>query len=74
MENTVMLEIEDYNNFIRCLTNLKDVCNDADIREGILRQRTNNHTSVFEVDLTSVFEESNIALTNLKQKLELLKT
>lgn len=72
--NTKVLEVEDFNNFIRCLTNLKEVCNDADIREGILRQRTNNHTSVFEVNLTTVFEESNIALTNLKQKLELLKS
>ncbi len=74
MITTQNLSVDEFNNFIRCLTNLKEVCNDADIREGILRQRTNNHTSVFEVDLRTVFEESNIALTNLKQKLELLKT
>ena len=73
-ENTEVLEVESFNEFIRCLTNLKEVCNDADIREGILRQRTNNHTSVFEVDLRAVFGESSIALTNLKQKLELLKS
>ena len=73
-ENTVVLGVENFNEFIRCLTNLKEVCNDADIRGGILRQRTNNHTSVFEVDLRAVFEESNLALTNLKQKLELLKS
>ena len=74
-QSTVVLEIEPFNDFIRCLTNLKEVCNDADIRNGILRQRTNNHTSVFEVDLTAVFDETtNIALTNLKQKLELLKS
>jgi len=74
MQLTQSLSVEDYNEFIRCLTNLKEVCNDADIRGGILRQRTNNHTSVFEVDLRAVFNESNIALTNLKQKLEILKT
>jgi hypothetical protein len=72
--NTKILEVESFNNFIRVLTNLKEVCNDADIRQGILRQRTNNHTSVFEVNLLTVFSESNIALTNLKQKLELLKS
>lgn len=72
--NTKILEVESFNNFIRVLTNLKEVCNDADIRQGILRQRTNNHTSVFEVNLLTVFAESNIALTNLKQKLELLKS
>ena len=74
-QTTVVLEIEPFNDFIRCLTNLKEVCNDADIRNGILRQRTNNHTSVFEVNLQAIFQEStNIALTNLKQKLELLKS
>ncbi len=72
---TTTLEIEPFNNFIRCLTNLKEVCNDADIRNSILRQRTNNHTSVFEVNLENLFEAPiNIALTNLKQKLELLKS
>jgi len=74
-QTTVVLEIEPFNDFIRCLTNLKEVCNDADIRDGILRQRTNNHTSVFEVNLQALFQEPiNIALTNLKQKLELLKS
>lgn len=73
MEITQSLSIEGYNEFIRCLTNLKEVCNDADIRGGILRQRTNSHTSVFEIDLRAIFDESDIALTNLKQKLELLK-
>ena len=71
---TETLSVENFNEFIRCLTNLKEVCNDADIRGGILRQRTNNHTSVFEVDLRAVFGDANIALTNLKQKLELLKS
>ena len=74
MENTIAVSVDNFNSFIRCLTNLKEVCNDADIRNGILRQRTNNHTSVFEIDFTSVFEDANIALTNLRQKLELLKT
>ena len=74
MPTTEHLTVENFNEFIRCLTNLKEVCNDADIREGILRQRTNNHTSVFEVDLRALFNDSSIALTNLKQKLELLKT
>lgn len=71
---TENLSEANFNEFIRCLTNLKEVCNDADIRGGILRQRTNNHTSVFEVDLRAIFGDADIALTNLKQKLELLKT
>lgn len=74
MQRTETMNVENFNEFIRCLTNLKEVCNDADIRGGILRQRTNNHTSVFEVDLRAIFGDASIALTNLKQKLELLKT
>lgn len=76
MEITTSISSNDFNDFIRCLTNMKEVCNDADIRNGMLRQRTNNHTAVFEIDLTSIFEDAEvtIALTNLKQKLELLKT
>jgi hypothetical protein len=74
MEITKNLSVESFNDFIRCLTNLKEVCNDADIREGFLRQRTNTQTSVFEIDLRPIFEDSTISLTNLKQKLELLKT
>ncbi len=74
MQVTQNLTVEGFNEFIRSLTNLKEVCNDADIRGGILRQRSNTQTSVFEVDLRTIFDDANIALTNLKQKLELLKT
>lgn len=74
MELTKTLSVERFNEFIRCLTNLKEVCNDADIKGGFLRQRTNNHTSVFEMDLRPVFDDFDIVLTNLKQKIELLKT
>jgi len=73
MVSTQTLSVDGFNQFIRCLTNIKDVCNDADIREGILRQRTNNHTSVFEIDLRALLNDSSIALTNLKQQLEVLK-
>jgi len=74
MQITQNLTVEGFNEFIRSLTNLKDICNDADIRGGILRQRSNDHTSIFEFDLRTIFDEADIALTNLKQKLELLKT
>jgi len=74
MPTTEILSVEGFNDFIRCLTNLKEVCNDADIRGGLLRQRSNNHTSVFEINLSALFNDSSIALTNLKQKLEVLKT
>lgn len=74
MSSTVVLEVNQYNDLMRCLTNLKDTCNDVDIRNGIIRQRSNDKTSVFEMDLTSVLGESTFAISDLKKKLDLLKT
>jgi hypothetical protein len=56
------------------LTNLKDVCNDVDIRGGFIRQRTNGNVSIFEIDLNQIVGDMNIAIIDLKQKLDLLKT
>ena len=73
MSTRISLEAEHYNDFLRCLTNLKEVCNDVDIRGGIIRQRTNGNTSIFEIDITSLVDDISIAITDIKQKLELLK-
>jgi len=70
---TIRLTNEEFSNFLKCLSNLKEVCNDADIQQGILRQRTNNHTSIFEIDMRPLLSDASISLTNLKQKIELLK-
>lgn len=69
----VNLSMENYEQFLRCLSILKDVCNDADIHDGILRQRTNDSANVFEIDMTPIISSMNIPLVNLKQKLDLLK-
>jgi hypothetical protein len=69
----VNLSMENYEQFLRCLSILKDVCNDADIHDGILRQRTNDSANVFEINMTPIIDVMNIPLVNLKQKLELLK-
>lgn len=74
MSTRISLEAEQFNDFLRCLTNLKEVCNDVDIREGIIRQRTNGNTSIFEINITSLIDNISIAVTDIKQKLELLKT
>jgi hypothetical protein len=74
MSTRISLESEQYNDFIRCLTNLKDVCNDADIRGGIIRQRTNGNVSVFEVGINSIVNDMSIAIVDIKQKLDILKT
>lgn len=74
METKLSLNSEQFNDFIRCLSNLKEVCNDVDIRGGIVRQRSNDNTSIFELDLNSIITDVDIALSNLKQKIDLLKT
>lgn len=69
----VEFDSEDFNTFLRCLMNLKEICNDVDIRNGCIRQRTNDLTSVFEMDLTSLIGDAAVPITNLKKKLDLLK-
>ncbi len=74
MEAKISLNSEQFNDFIRCLSNLREVCNDVDIKGGIIRQRSNDNTSIFELDLNSIITDVDIALSNLKQKIDLLKT
>jgi hypothetical protein len=74
MSSTIVLDVAKYNDFMRCINNLKEICNDVDIHDGIVRQRSNDKTSVFEMDLTSIIEQSTFAISDLKKKLELLKT
>ena len=71
---TINLTEEEYNDFMRCLTILKEICNDVDIRDGIIRQRSNDLTSVFEMDLTSIINNASIPITNLKKKIDVFKT
>ena len=74
-ENTTLnLNIAEFNDFLRTLTNLKEVCNDIDIRDGFLRQRSNDKTSVFEIDMTPILPGVNMAISDIKRKLDLLKT
>lgn len=74
MATTLNLNAGEFNDFLRCLTNLKEVCNDVDIREGFLRQRSNDKTSVFEIDMTPVLPGVTMAISDIKRKLDLLKT
>lgn len=67
------LTSEEFNNFTRCLMNLKETCNDVDIKKGIIRQRCNDRTSVFEIDLTSIIGDMTLPLTVLKNKLDLFR-
>jgi hypothetical protein len=73
-ELLVELNKANYGDFMRCLTNLKDICNDVQIADGIVRQRNNENTAIFEFDMSAILSDISFTLTDLKQKLELLKT
>jgi hypothetical protein len=62
-----------FDELLRCLSLLKEVCNDVDIRDGQIRQRSNDHSTIFDIDLTGLLPDMNIPLSNLKQKLDLIK-
>jgi hypothetical protein len=67
------MDSEQFDVFIKCLSNLKEVCNDVDIKGGFIRQRTNCRTTIFEMDLTPIIDDINISLIELKNKIDILK-
>lgn len=75
-ENTnvqVSLDETKYDELLRVLFILKDVCNDVDIRNGIIRQRNNDSSTIFEIDLTSILNNMSLPITELKTKLDIFK-
>ncbi len=52
---------------------MKDICNDVDIRDGMIRQRTNDSATAFEIDLSPILNDLSLPIINLKTKLELFK-
>ena len=70
---TVGLNSEAYLDFMKCMINLKEHCNDIDIREGIIRQRSNDKSSIFEIDLTPIIGQSTFVISDLRKKMDLLR-
>jgi hypothetical protein len=73
MEQTISLSAEQYGSFLRCLSILKDHCNDIDIREGNIRQRSDENMSVFEIDLSSIIQDLSLPISDIKKKFDLFK-
>ena len=73
MEASVSLSGENYNEFLRIISILKDTCNDIDIKEGIIRQRSNDNSCIFEIDVNPLLTDVSLSISDLKQKLELFK-
>jgi len=75
MSINISLTSEKFDELIRCLSILKDICNDIDIKGGMIRQRTNDSGAVFEINLQKILDSDsvNIPIIGLKQKLDLFK-
>ncbi len=69
----IAIHPKDFSNLLRCLGVLKDICNDVQIRGGILRQRSNDKANTFEMDLSPLISDAGIIISNFKQKLPMLK-
>lgn len=69
----ISMNKEEYEQFIRCLSIIKDICNDADVVDGIIRQRTNDSANVFEIDMRPLIDGVNLPLMQIKQKIDILK-
>jgi len=74
MEASVSLSGENFNEFLRVVSLLKEPCSDIDICNGYIRQRSNENSCIFEIDMTSLLtEEISVPIIDIKQKLDLLK-
>ena len=63
----------EFSNILRMLNMLKDYNNDMMIHDGIIRQRSNDNSTIFELDCTEILNNINTPITNIKQKVNLLK-
>jgi len=74
MDTTVVLTSDLYEEFFNCIGNLKDICTDVIIKEGIIRQRTDDKNSIFEMDLNDLFGAPlNMPIAYIKQRFDLFK-
>jgi len=69
----IMFDSNEFTEFCRSLTILKDICNDVDMVDGVVRQRSNDKSCIFEIDMTNLINEGRLPIIQLKQKLDLLK-
>jgi hypothetical protein len=67
------LSATSFETFIRCISLLHDICTDVDINEGFIRQRSNDRSTIFEIDLTTIIDDCSFPILQLKDKLPLLK-
>jgi len=73
---TFTITPEHWGDFLVLCEKLKRECNDIDIKGSVLRQRSNDKTTIVESDLTAIFGGTNadISISNVAKKLEHFKS
>lgn len=71
--NQIILSSADFEKFVNIVMIFRDICNDVDIRNGLIRQKSNDRHTIFNIDLSSLIPGVSIPISNLKQKIDLLK-
>jgi hypothetical protein len=74
MDTTIVLTSDLYEEFFGCIANLKDICTDIIIKDGMIRQRTDDKNSIFEMNLIDLFGEAvTFPISYIKTKFDLFK-
>ena len=71
---TITFNRPDFSKMLGTLSIIQDICNDVEIREGIIRAKTNNNKTILDINLTSIFQDKNLLISLLKSRLNLLRT
>lgn len=75
MSSTITMDRDAFGEFLRCLKLLVECeCTDCDIQGGLVRQKTNDKKCIIVMDMTSIFGDVDLSLSDIKQKVNGLKT
>lgn len=66
MEREIKLKPKDFVNFRRCLNAIWNECDAAEIKGGVLRQRSHNKLMILETNLIPLISDSDILISDLQ--------
>jgi len=70
----IILSRDNFNNFLRILRMIENACNDVQIKDSKILQKTNDKYCIVKVDLSELFNgQYNFSLTKIKNKNQLFK-
>lgn len=72
--NEVFISNDDFVNLFKTLSSLKEVCTDAQIVNGVIRQRSDDSNVYIEIDMRDVLnDQATFSISNLKNKIDLFR-